>query len=70
MQLSAMTWWDAEMWCLRHCNLDQRTVRNVRDGIPALRSRGMFDPAEIDAAVAQFEARVASADQAVLKAGM
>ena len=53
-------YWDDGMWLLDHCNLDQRTILNMRQHIiPSVRRSGMVDEAAIDQAVQRFEQRVA-----------
>ena len=48
----------ATMRLLYGCELDTRTVDNVRDLVPALRRSEAFTAAEVDAAVMAFEWRV------------
>ncbi len=52
--------WDRDMWLLKNCNLDRRTVANIVHGVvPSLRRGGMFTELEIDAAFAHFVRRAA-----------
>ena len=61
--IGLMRYDDAAMTLLRCCSLDYRTVRNMREEIiPSLRRADTYSAAEIDAAVAEFEARVKSAN--------
>ena len=56
--VGTMRFGEATLWLLVNCNLDQRTVRNVREMAETLRKDVTHTPEEIDAAVAVFEQRV------------